>query len=885
RSYNLFYHCDDRGTMSTGDKLGNPKFVNAAAGDFRLSSDSVAINKGTDVGYPYIGSAPDMGAYEFGEGRTASSVAALLAMTDGYVDCENFIAASYSGLYRDDVVYLTDRNRVRGVKAVTAQGITGLFTGDVISFGGVLSTEADGTRCVTITDVKARTGGPAPVPFTVLTPEKGIRPETALAKAISKVAQVTSDGYVLANGTVIDLTKTTLTVPRTRFVNETVSVIGIGETKDGVYTIYPRTAKDIVYHSETTTEKAKINNFRQRYFASGNVPFSFKYGGASSDTLLPGWNKTETVETPDDVSVKRTTTYTDPATGLEVKMVAVDYGDFPFTEWTVYFTNKGASDTPLLTNILAFNGSIVRDSAKEFVLNTNRGSFLAVNEYEPLRTVMDPYRTVAYNPSGGRPTQNYLPNYNIEYNDGGMIMVVGWPGEWQTNFSRDAENTLYITAGQQTTNFYLKPGETARTPRIVAGFYNGDRQDGQNRWRRWMMAHNMPHPYGELPRPLHVACSSSFYNEMLNANTENQMYFIRRFVEEDLDLDYWWMDAGWYWNTGTWTATGTWEVDTNRFPNGLREISDYGRSLGVKTIVWFEPERVGWNQSWISQNHPDWVLGSTSWGLLDLSNPDALDWLKHHIDNVITEQGIDLYRQDFNIDPLNYWLGKDAANRKGMTENLYIQGYLSYWDYLLERHPHMLIDSCASGGRRNDIETMRRAVPLLRSDHHTVLGDQNQTYGFASWYPFFGTGQTAFNDYDFTSTMTVSINNVLDMRDPNLPYDALRRMLRTWRFLSPNYYGDFYQLTEYGSDENVWMAWQFNTPERKTGMVQAFRRGNAPGDQLTLHLRDIDESATYTLTYYGPTEFTQTIRGSELAKGLTITQSPRTNALIGYSWE
>ena len=71
-------------------------------------------------------------------------------------------------------------------------------------------------------------------------------------------------------------------------------------------------------------------------------------------------------------------------------------------------------------------------------------------------------------------------------------------------------------------------------------------------------------------------------------------------------------------------------------------------------------------------------------------------------------------------------------------------GFLDYWDELRRRHPDMLIDTCASGGRRNDLETLRRAVPLLRSD--LILeptAQQNHTYGIASWIPFYGTGINA----------------------------------------------------------------------------------------------------------------------------------------------
>ena len=166
---------------------------------------------------------------------------------------------------------------------------------------------------------------------------------------------------------------------------------------------------------------------------------------------------------------------------------------------------------------------------------------------------------------------------------------------------------------------------------------------------------------------------------------------------------------------------------------------------GVKTIVWFEPERVAAG-TWLATEHPQWVLGGSGGGLLNLGNPEAWNWLVNHVDKIITEEGIDLYRQDYNIDPLAYWRGNDTADRQGMTENKYVTGYLAYWDELLRRHPGMLIDSCASGGRRNDLETMRRAVPLLRSDYlFEPVGQQGHTYGLSFWLPFYGTGYCPSN--------------------------------------------------------------------------------------------------------------------------------------------
>jgi alpha-galactosidase len=379
-----------------------------------------------------------------------------------------------------------------------------------------------------------------------------------------------------------------------------------------------------------------------------------------------------------------------------------------------------------------------------------------------------------------------------------------------------------------------------------------------------------------------AACSSHQYGEMIHANEANQKLFVDRYLEEKLPLDYWWMDAGWYVHYGEgWPKTGTWEVDRSRFPNGLRAISDQAHAQGVKIIVWFEPERVS-PGTWLAKNHPEWILGGSGGGLLDLGQPAARAWLVNHIDGILNAEGIDLYRQDYNIDPLPFWRKNDSPDRQGITENHYVAGYLAYWDELRRRRPDLLIDSCASGGHRNDLETMRRSVPLLRSDYiMEPVGQQNHTYGLAFWLPFFGTGTSAMDPYDFRSQMCPHFTACFDMRRADLPFAQVRRLLQQWKSdIAPNYFGDYYPLTPFSAANDSWMAWQFHRPEQGKGVVQAFRRAKSFYESARFKLRGLEAASRYLVTDLDQ-ETPQEMTGRELSEeGLLIAIPQQPGAVV-----
>ena len=381
--------------------------------------------------------------------------------------------------------------------------------------------------------------------------------------------------------------------------------------------------------------------------------------------------------------------------------------------------------------------------------------------------------------------------------------------------------------------------------------------------------------------PIQWCGASETGTELMTQATEgNQKKFLAAYLQRGLKPDFWWMDAGWYPCQGKWWNTGTWEFDKARFPRGLRPVTDDLHAHGVKAILWFEPERVT-PGTWLASQHPEWIFGGKAGGLLNLGQPEAWNWLVNHVDRLITDGGIDIYRQDFNMDPLPFWRARDTEERKGITENRYVTALLAYWDELLRRNPNMLYDNCACGGRRNDLESMRRGVPYTKSDYaDDPVGVQGQTYGISMWLPYYAaTWGTSDDPYLCRSRMAHVVGACLDLRQKD-QFRQLPRRLEEWRKTVPCYWGDFWPLSPYSLDGKAWIAWQFDLPESGRGVVQAFRRAESPLGSACYKLRGLDPAARYRCVDSDRPGATESTGRDLMDKGLAIVIPQKPGAAI-----
>jgi alpha-galactosidase len=277
--------------------------------------------------------------------------------------------------------------------------------------------------------------------------------------------------------------------------------------------------------------------------------------------------------------------------------------------------------------------------------------------------------------------------------------------------------------------------------------------------------------------------------------------------------------------------------------------------------------------------------------LVNLGNADAWTWVLERVDGFLTREGIDVYRQDFNMDPLGCWRAADAPDRQGVTEIRHIEGYLAFWDELLRRHPGLLIDTCASGGRRNDLETLRRSVPLLRSDYPLQRfdatcseGQQCQTLGLSLWMPYHGTGMPLSDAYTMRSAFVPAYRLGWDVRDRKVDLALLRRTVAEFRQAEKYLLGDFYPLATWSLAKDVWLAWQYDLPEAGEGLIQAFRREDSPYEMARFKLRGLEAETRYTVTDLDKLDAPLQLRGRELMeRGLPITlRDPRSSGLSIY---
>lgn len=626
--------------------------------------------------------------------------------------------------------------------------------------------------------------------------------------------------------------------------------IGVGDGGDG-------RAYDQALWGEARVEleNGTVLRLQDLFMATGfdqQTRISFVLGGRPSAELLPAWKPdVRRAAMPGGEMIE--TIQRDPSSGLEVRTSIKRFDDFPAVEWVVRFKNTSSKDTPVLENIQALDTMFALPTAGAATLHWAKGGVSTFDDFAPQTVELKPgAKPFSLTPVEGRSSSEILPFFNLEGSGSGVVLGLGWSGRWAAHFDLKQNGALLARAGMAKTHLVLHPGEEIRTPSMLALFYQGNQWRGQNLLRQFILAHHRPQKNGK-PLQSPITCGN-WGGSPASVHMEN----IQKFIQHRLPMEYYWIDAEWYGQGGWAGNVGNWEINKGIYPEGFKPLAELLKSDKRELMLWFEPERVMKDTQWYRE-HREWLLdtgGSTL--LMNLGNSNACRFVTDFISSRVKDYQLGCYRQDFNMDPRPFWEKADAPDRQGMTEIRHIEGLYTFWDELMARDPNLIIDNCASGGRRIDLETIGRATPFWRTDGpRDAIAHQCHTYGLMAWVPLSAISQDREGDtYEFRSSMCSSLcinwnhsgDGVRPSFPADFPFEWARQTLEQYVTIRDFYYGDYYPLTSYSQAADQWMAYQLDRPESGTGLVVVLRRPQSPYEACRFPLNELDPKATYQMT-------------------------------------
>ena len=606
---------------------------------------------------------------------------------------------------------------------------------------------------------------------------------------------------------------------------------------------------------------------------------------------------------------------------MSVTLEAAWCREFNEVEYTLWFANTGKQPTKTLKDIFVYRGFV--DGTRPRLRGSlgDHENFYAAYDSDLER---EPRTFISTN---GRATHIVFPYFNFVHGNGGTLMALGWAGTWSAGFLGTRSATAVMASTCLDFEASLLPGERVRTGLVVLLPYEGrDSDHATNLWRAWFQKYNMPraNARGDRIQPFSTMC---FAGDTGLPNSDGSISerattwkrTLDKLVEERMVPDFRWFDAGWYCDpanrsvpTDWWGTVGTWEIDRVKWPgDSFRESNEACHAQNMKVLVWFEPERVTHLDDLV-RNYGykrEWGIETGHCITSNIGDEDCLAWTLGRIVKMLGEHAVDLYREDNNSNPATAWnmldtreMKKYKLPRRGVNENKCIQGHYRLWDGILDfcakNGKCTYLDSCASGGGRNDIESMRRGIPFMRSDFDrtTIPMRLSQSWGFNKWIPFHGSStkdtvgqldgeQGAGSDVYTVRASYLPVYNYGDAvsHRKEIDFDLMRRNYAEWKSVRHLLTRDFYTLTPWHATtfQEGWTAFAYDAPEKGESIVLAFRMEKAETADFTARLKFADIGAAYEVENVD-TGVRQTYTGWELREnGLPIRLAkPRSSALL-----
>ncbi len=468
--------------------------------------------------------------------------------------------------------------------------------------------------------------------------------------------------------------------------------------------------------------------------------------------------------------------------------------------------------------------------------------------------------------------------------------VIGFSLVYSGNFLAQAEvdtwDTTRVTMGINPFGFdwKLAPEEAFQTPEAVMVYSCEGMGDMSRTFHRLYRSRLARGQWRDKPRPILINNWEATYFDF----TEEKLVAIAKTAKAD-GVELFVLDDGWFGaRSNDFAGLGDWQANTSRLARGITGLAERIDALGMKFGLWFEPEMVN-KDSDLYRAHPDWIISvpgrRASHGrnqyVLDFSRPEVVDNIYGQMAKILSEAKVSYIKWDMNRSISEPFSNALPADRQGELFHRYILGVYDLYDRLTTNFPHVLFESCASGGGRFDPGLLYYAPQGWASDNSDAVCRMKIQYGTSFCYPISSIGahvSAVPNHQVYRDTPIATRANVAHFGtfgyelDLNKLSDDERGQVREQIKFMKEYrevlqFGDFYRLQS--PFDGNFLAWMVVSPDKKTALVGWYKVLNeVDGPFRRVRLQGLDPAFRYRVDG-GPGHY-----GDELMNaGLVVTDS------------
>lgn len=446
----------------------------------------------------------------------------------------------------------------------------------------------------------------------------------------------------------------------------------------------------------------------------------------------------------------------------------------------------------------------------------------------------------------------------------GLMLV--YSGSHRTDIEVDQMGSTRVVMGIHDEQFdwTLAPGETFHTPEVLLTFEHRGLTALSHTYHRFLRQNIIRSQWNNRRRPLLINNWEATY---FNFTAEKIVALAKQAAALGLEMLV--LDDGWFGkrdddNSGL----GDWYVNERKLPGGLDPLIKQINALGLKFGIWVEPEMVS-EDSDLYRAHPDWAMTvpgrKPAMGrnqlVLDLANPDVVEYLYGHFSALLREHHIEYIKWDMNRNMSDVYSRALPAARQGEVSHRYMLGLYDLLERLTTEFPEVLFEGCAGGGGRYDAGMMYYFPQIWCSDDTDAIERMTIQYGSSFGYPVATVGAhvSACPNHQTGRTTPLDTRAVVAMSgtfgyelDPGTLSAAEQAQVREQIGRFKRYYdliqnGDYYRLTDPRGHKG-YNVWEFAAPDGSKALLNVVvTHSGANSAGMHFALKGLDPDAFYTI--------------------------------------